>query len=76
MKKINDAVGEEKYTKETTKIIKDKSGVVIQDAIGNENLCVLLEFVLRYFNSIKKNDKQWFLTPELAIYHKLYTIFV
>ena len=76
LKKINDAVGEEKYTKETTKIIKDKSGVVIQDAIGNENLCVLLEFVLRYFNSIKKNDKQWFLTPELAIYHKLYTIFV
>ena len=74
--KLNEIIGEEKYTIENTKAIKDKDGNIIKEAIGNVELCVLEEFILRYFNSNKKNGKKWFLTPEMAIYHKLYTVFV
>ena len=74
--KLNEIVGYEKYTIENTKIIKDEDGNVIQEAVGNTEICVLEEFILRYFNVIKQNDKKWFFTPEMAIYHKLYTVFV
>jgi hypothetical protein len=74
--KINAILGEEKYTNENTKIIKEKNGTIISEAIGNTELCVLQEFILRYFNTIKKNDKKWFVIPEMAIWHKFYTVFV
>jgi len=73
---LNKILGEEKYTKENTKILKDSKGKVIQEAIGQIELCILQEFILRYYNRIKKNDVKWFLTPEMAIYFKLYTIFI
>jgi len=76
LKKINTIIGEEKYTSENTKMVKDARGKLIKDAISNVEICVLIEFTLRYFNEIKKDDKTWFLTPEMAIYHKLYTVFV
>ena len=28
---------------------------------------ILKEFVLRYFNDVKRKGKKWFLTPEIAI---------
>jgi hypothetical protein len=58
------------------RILLDKSEKPIEETIGHVELCVLLEFVLRYFNKIKREDKKWFLTPEMAIYHKLYKIAV
>ena len=73
--KINDILGEEKYTSENTKTIKDKDGNIIREAIGNIELCILEEFILRYFNVIEKDNKTYFVTPELAIWHKLYKIF-
>jgi hypothetical protein len=73
---LNKILGEEKYTKENTKIQKDSSGKLIQEAIGQIELCIWQEFILRYFNKIKKNNKKWFLTPEMAIEYKLYTIFI
>jgi hypothetical protein len=76
MSKLNEIIGEEKYTNESTKAIKDENGNVIQEAMGNVELCVLEEFILRYFDVTEQNGKKWFLTPEMAIYHKLYTIFV
>ena len=76
IQKLNGILGEEKYTKENTKAQKDADGNVVQEAIGQIELCVLQEFILRYFNAIKKNGKKWFLTPELAIGHKLYKIIV
>jgi len=76
MSKLNEIIGEEKYTNESTKAIKDADGNIITEAIGNVELCVIEEFILRYFNEKNKNDVKWFLTPEMAIYHKLYTIFV
>jgi superfamily II DNA or RNA helicase len=71
---LNQIIGEEKYNKENTKIIKDDDKNVIQDAVGHVELCVTQEFILRYFDKIRKNDKKWFLSPEMALYFKLYTI--
>ena len=72
---LNKIIGENKYTKENTKLIKDDDGNVIQEVTSETELCVLQEFILRYFNAIKKDDYNWFLTPEMAIWHKLYKIF-
>jgi len=77
--KLNEIVGEEKYTNESTKAIKDEDGNIIHEAVGNVELCVLEEFILRFFNEYPKNGKdgkKWFFTPEMAIYHKLYQVFV
>ena len=76
MKKINTIIGENIYTTETTKAKKDEDGNVISQAIGEAELCVTQEFILRYFNIIHKDKKKWFFTPEMAIYHKLYKVFV
>ena len=67
---LNVIVGEEKYTKETTKLIKEKDGTVVQEAMSQTELCVLLEFLLRYYDKSKKNEKSWFLIPETAIFMK------
>jgi hypothetical protein len=76
MQILNQIIGEEKYTKENTKIIKDDDKNIVQDAVGHVELCVMQEFVLRFFDRVRKNDKKWFLSPEMALYHKLYTIHV
>jgi hypothetical protein len=76
MKKLNEIIGEEKYTNETTKMQKDSKGNVVREATGQVELCVMQEFILRFFEMIQKDNKKWFLTPEMAIYFKLYTIFV
>ena len=69
-------LGETKFTNENTKVKKDAEGNIISEAVGHTELCVFQEFILRYFNSIKKNDKKWFLTPELSIWYKIYSVFV
>jgi superfamily II DNA or RNA helicase len=73
---LNKIIGEEKYTKENTKIIKDEKGDILQEAIGQVELCIWQEFILRYYDKIKQNNKKWFITPELAIYYKLYNFFI
>jgi hypothetical protein len=70
---VNEIIGEEIFTTENTKLIKDKN-IVVKEAVSQIELCVLQEFILRYFNEIEKNNLKWFLTPELALYHKLYKI--
>ena len=70
---LNKIVGSELYTKENTKIIKDEDGNVLQEAIGENELCVLQEFILRRYNKDKKDNKLWFLTPDMAILYKIYT---
>jgi hypothetical protein len=71
---LNQIVGENKYTNESTKLQKDKDGNVIREAMNHLELCVLQEMLLRYYNDIKKNGKKWFFTPEMAIFYKLYKI--
>ena len=74
LQRLNEIVGKEKFTKENTKAIKEK-GQVITEAVGHVELCVLEEFILRYFNTIKKDNNYWFLSPEMALWHKLYTVY-
>jgi hypothetical protein len=74
IQKLNLIIGETKYTKENTKQKKNSKGVVVKEAIGQVDLCIMQEFMLRYYNVIKKNSKRWFLTPEMALYHGLYKI--
>ena len=68
---LNTIVGEDKYTKETTKLIKNKEGTIVQEAMSQTELCVLQEFLLRYYDKINKNGKKWFLTSEMAILLKV-----
>ena len=74
MAKLNEILGEQKYTSETTKAQKATNTEPAVNAISHAELCVIQEFILRYFNAIEKNGQKWFLTPELAIYYKLYTV--
>lgn len=74
IKKLNEILGEEKYTIENTKVLKGSNGIVIREAIGNIDLCILEEFILRYFDAINKDGKRYFVTPELAIWHKFYNV--
>ena len=76
LSKLNEIIGENKYTNENTKLQKDEDGNIILEAVGQVELCVLQEFVLRFFNTIKRDEKKWFFTPEMSIWHKLYTVFV
>ena len=76
IQKLNSILGETKYTNENTKMVKDADGNVIREAVGHTELCVITEFLLRYFDITKKDGKKWLLTPEMALYHKLYKIFV
>jgi len=76
LNKLNEIIGEKKFTNENTKIKKDENGNIINEAIGQTELCVWEEFILRYFNTIKRENKKYFFTPEMAIWHKLYTVFV
>ena len=74
IKKINDILGFEFFTKNNTQNIKDKTGKIIQETTRGVELCIHLEFMLRYFDRIKKNNKIWFVIPEMAIYHNLYNV--
>jgi len=76
IQKLNLILGEEKYTTKNTKLEKDEEGNVIREAIGQTELCIFQELILRYYDIIKKDGKKWFLTPEMAIYYKLYKIIV
>jgi hypothetical protein len=76
IQKINEIVGETKYTNENTKVQKDVDGNVASEAVGQTELCVFQEFILRYFNAVNKDDKKWFLTPEMALWYKIYNVFV
>ena len=53
---------------------KDANGRVIRESISHNELCIIEEFILRYYNKIKKNNLKWFLTPEMALYHNLYQV--
>ena len=55
-------------------MLKNANGVVVREAIGQTELCVIQEFILRYFDIIRKNSKKWFLTPDMALNYKLYKI--
>ena len=55
-------------------IVVDKDEKPVEEMIGHSEMCVLMELVLRYLNDVEKDNKKYFLTPELAIYYKLYKV--
>ena len=71
-----DILGEIRYTCENTSLKKDDDGNLIHDAISHDELCVTQEFILRYYDKIRKDDKSWFISPYMALYYKLYTLIV
>ena len=73
IEKINRILGVEKFTKENTQMEK-VNGQVVREATSHNELCVYQEFLLRYYNKINKNGLQWFLSPEMALYHQVYRI--
>lgn len=73
---LNSILGEKKYTNENTRQQKDADGNLIHETTSHQELCVIQEFILRYYERIHKDSKKWFLTPDLAIYYKLYNIIV
>jgi hypothetical protein len=44
------------------------------EPFNHVELCVVQELFLRYFNTIMKDNKQWFVSPEMAIYFKFYPV--
>jgi hypothetical protein len=58
LKILNEVVGEERYTSESTK------GLV------QIELCCLLELIMRYYNRLKINNKIWFLNSDIALFNK------
>ena len=73
---LNAILGKTRYTNENTRLKKDTTGNVIHDAISHDELCVTQEFILRYYDKIRKDNKSWFIIPDMALYYKLYTIIV
>jgi len=73
IEKLNSILGEEKYTKDNTKLIKEKNKIT-QNIIGQIELCIIMEFTLRYFEEIKKDNKKWILTPEKALLYGIYKL--
>ena len=56
---LNKIIGQDVFNKENTKKI---SGIEI---------CILQEILLRYYNSIRKNGKIWFINSDIALFNKI-----
>tara|TARA_R110002072_G_scaffold5205_5_gene34453 strand:+ start:36 stop:4028 length:3993 start_codon:yes stop_codon:yes gene_type:complete len=56
---LNSIIGETEYNVANTK------------KYNQTFICIIQELYLRYFNNIKKDDKVWFLRPELAIINEI-----
>jgi hypothetical protein len=70
---LNKLILRHKLDKENA-IVVDKDDNPVEEIIGHSEMCVLLELILRHLNDDKKEIKKYFITPELAIYYKLYKV--
>ena len=70
---LNKLILRHKLDKENA-IVVDKDDNPVEEMIGHSEMCVLLELILRNLNDDKKDEKKYFITPELAIYYKLYKV--
>ena len=62
IKILNKITMSSRYTSESTKVLK------------TPQLCSEQEFLLRYYQSINKDEKQWFLNHELSILNQIETL--
>jgi hypothetical protein len=56
---LNNIVGDEKYNKKNT------------SKFNQIDLCILQEFILRYYDMMEKNNKIWFINPDVALFNKI-----
>lgn len=56
---LNNIVGDEKYNKKNT------------SKFNQIDLCILQEFILRYYDMMEKNNKFWFINPDVALFNKI-----
>jgi hypothetical protein len=56
---LNMIVGDDKYNKKNT------------SKYNQIDLCILQEFILRYYNMINRNNKIWFVNPDVALFNKI-----
>jgi hypothetical protein len=54
---LNEVLGNEHFSKENT------------SKLTQVDMCILLEFILRNYNSINYNNKTWFLNPDVVLYN-------
>lgn len=65
MKKLNEIVGENKYTVENTKKTKSSEGVT------ENGLACIFEIIVRQYNSVQKDGRIWYLSAEPAIFNNI-----
>ena len=51
--------------------ILDEKDISSYQNINQIQICILQEIYLRYFQTINKNDKVWFLSPSIAILNNI-----
>jgi hypothetical protein len=56
---LNLIVGNDKYNKKNT------------SNLNQIDLCILQEIILRYYQLINKNNKIWFINPDIALFNKI-----
>lgn len=64
---LNNLLNEEVFTKYNTKI----GNIVLP-----KDLCIIQEFIFRYFNDIKLNQKKWYIDPSTALINKIYKLYI
>jgi thymidylate kinase len=65
IKKLNEIVGENKYTVENTKKTKTNNGIT------EYGLACIFEIIVREYNSIHKDGRIWYMSPEPAIFNNI-----
>jgi hypothetical protein len=65
IKKLNEIVGENKYTVENTKKTKTNNGIT------EYGLACIFEIIVREYNSIRKEGRIWYMSPEPAIFNNI-----
>ena len=65
IKKLNEIVGENKYTVENTKKTK------INNGITEYGLACIFEIIVREYNSVRKDGRIWYMSPEPAIFNNI-----
>jgi hypothetical protein len=70
---LNATIGENKFTKKNDNEITEEeraSGIISTKGMISSEMCCIQEFLLRYYNKVKRDDKIWFLNFEMAMLYK------
>jgi hypothetical protein len=68
---LNTILEREEFTKDNTKGVKQTSQTMGRPALTQDILCIIQEFYMRYFETIKKDGQSWFLNTEDALMYNI-----